>query len=319
MALETGARCYGFWYEEQVTEELLLKMSLRKILFEGESKFQRVQVVETAPFGKTLVLDDHTQSAELDERSYHEALVHPAMLAHGAPKRVFIGGGGEGATAREVLKWKSVEKVVMVDLDEIACKQCRDHLPTWNAGVYEDPRFEIHYEDALAFLKNYSGEPFDVVIMDISDPIECGPGIELYFKGFYEMLARDKMSEGAVFVTQSGACGMLNYEEVFTTIHSTARSSFTNVHGYAADIPCFGCPWGFNMGYNTCNFPDVPNWSPENVDARLADALKGSAAQDTFNYDGISHRNMFALPKYVRSGCAAEKRVMCKETPVFLT
>jgi spermidine synthase len=49
--------------------------------------------------------------------------------------------------------------------------------------------------------------------MDISDPIECGPGIELYFKGFYEMLARDKMSEGAVFVTQSGACGMLNYEE----------------------------------------------------------------------------------------------------------
>ena len=58
-------------------------------------------------------------------------------------------------------------------------------------------RFEIHYEDALAFLKNYSGEPFDVVIMDISDPIECGPGIELYFKGFYEMLARDKMSEGA--------------------------------------------------------------------------------------------------------------------------
>jgi len=58
------------------------------------------------------VLDDHTQSAELDERSYHEALVHPAMLAHGAPKRVFIGGGGEGATAREVLKWKSVEKAL---------------------------------------------------------------------------------------------------------------------------------------------------------------------------------------------------------------
>ncbi|KAJ1476428.1 S-adenosyl-L-methionine-dependent methyltransferase, partial [Baffinella frigidus] len=234
-------------YEEQVTEELVLKMALTTILFEGESQYQRIQVVETVPFGKTLVLDDHTQSAALDERSYHEALVHPAMLAHGSPKRVFIGGGGEGATAREVLKWTSVEQVVMVDLDEVACKQCREHLPTWNEGVYEDPRFEIYYEDALAFLKNYKGPKFDVVIMDISDPIECGPGIELYFKGFYESLAREQMSEGAVFVTQSGACGMLSYEEVFTTIHATVRSSFTHVHGYAADIPCFGCPWGYSL------------------------------------------------------------------------
>jgi hypothetical protein len=30
-----------------------------------------------------------------------------------------VGKGGEGATAREVLKWKSVEKVVMVDIDEV--------------------------------------------------------------------------------------------------------------------------------------------------------------------------------------------------------
>jgi spermidine synthase len=62
------------------------------------------------------------------------------MLAHGSPKTVFIGGGGEGATAREVLRWKSVEKVVMCDIDEVACRICREQLPEWNTGVYEDER-----------------------------------------------------------------------------------------------------------------------------------------------------------------------------------
>ena len=111
----------------------------------------------------------------------------------------FSGGGGEGATAREVLKWKSVEKVVMVDLDEVACKMCQEHLPEWNTGVYSDPRFEIHYEDAYAFLQNYSGPKFDVVIMDISDPIECGPGIGLYFTEFYADVFLPKMSDDGVF------------------------------------------------------------------------------------------------------------------------
>ena len=143
-----------------------------------------------------------SQSSALDEHIYHETLVHPAMMAHGAPKTVFIGGGGEGATAREVLRWKSVEKVVMVDLDEVACKMCQEHLPEWNAGAYDDPRFEIHYKDAYAFLNDYSGPTFDVVIMDISDPIECGPGIALYFKEFYKDVLLPKMSENSVFVTQ---------------------------------------------------------------------------------------------------------------------
>ena len=107
MALSSNTRCNGFWYEEQVTEELLLRMVFKKMMFDSESPFQRVQIIETVPFGKTLVLDDHTQSSAMDEHIYHECLVHPAMMAHGAPKTVFIGGGGEGATAREVLKWKS--------------------------------------------------------------------------------------------------------------------------------------------------------------------------------------------------------------------
>ena len=68
---------------------------------------------------QVLLLDGKAQSAEADEWVYHELLVHPAMLLHPAPRRVFIAGGGEGATAREVLRHRCVERVVMVDIDKV--------------------------------------------------------------------------------------------------------------------------------------------------------------------------------------------------------
>ncbi|KAH8050585.1 spermidine synthase [Aureococcus anophagefferens] len=107
----------SFWFDEEVTPDLSMRMRLKTLTFDEQSDFQRVQVIETAEFGTTLVLDGKTQSAKVDEYVYHECLVHPAMLLHGNPKRVYIGGGGELATARECLKHTSVAEVVMVDLD----------------------------------------------------------------------------------------------------------------------------------------------------------------------------------------------------------
>jgi spermidine synthase len=111
----------GFVFREDVAPGLILEMSLNKIYHNTESEFQQIGVIDTY-FGKTLVTDGKTQSAQFDEFAYHESLVHPALLnfAHynkrGA-KTVFIGGGGELATAREILRHTSVERVVMVDLD----------------------------------------------------------------------------------------------------------------------------------------------------------------------------------------------------------
>ena len=108
------------------------------------------KVVTTTPFGKTLVLDGKTQSAQIDEFVYHECLVQPAMVAVGwalgsahdpsKPKRAYIGGGGELATARELLRHDSIEEVVMVDIDKVAVDICREQLPEWGNGAAEDPR-----------------------------------------------------------------------------------------------------------------------------------------------------------------------------------
>ena len=175
------------------------------MMFNGKSPFQKVQIIESC-FGKTLVLDSKTQSAEFDEHIYHESLVHPALLTHPEPKTVFIGGGGEYATAREVLRHPSVERCVMVDIDEKVCKICEEELPEWGNGCTKDPRLEVvssrhgasffapprdlvltpprlssalqHYDDAYGFLERDT-RSYDVVIMDIADPIEAGPGIAL--------------------------------------------------------------------------------------------------------------------------------------------
>ena len=100
-----------------------------------------------------------TQSAARDEHIYHESLVHPALLMHPNPKNVYIGGGGEMGTAREILRHKSVEKVVMVDIDEVVCDIALTHLKQWSAGVKEDPRFSLFCEDSKASKRLYEYGP----------------------------------------------------------------------------------------------------------------------------------------------------------------
>ena len=132
---------------------------------------------------RIVFLDGVSQSRKTGDAAYHEALVHPTMFAHKNPKRVAIIGGGEGATLREILKHKTVEKVIMIEIDQKMVELSRKYLPFWsdcsmlegsNGSCFEDPRVEVYYEDAFAwFIDRYSGdsadrsnEPFDVIVMD---------------------------------------------------------------------------------------------------------------------------------------------------------
>lgn len=315
----------GFWFSEDVTPDLVLKSKLNKISFDAQSKFQKVQIIETAPFGRTLVLDSKTQSAASDEAVYHENLVHPAMLLHGNPKSVYIGGGGEYATAREVLRHTSVERCVMVDIDEVVCKICAEHLPEWHGGCLEDERLEVHYDDAKAWLER-NDEKFDVIVMDIADPIEAGPGIVLYTKEFYEF-AVTKLNPGGVIVTQSGPGSIFNITECNSVINKTLASVFTHVLPYAADIPSFGSNWGYNVAFNDdCAFAKSAAAAEESpiehlmgrkvkdIDAQLSAAL----SSDLKILDGIALKGSFGLPKGLRDQIAAETRLMTIANPVFM-
>jgi len=307
------------WWEEPICANLNLKAKMVGDWKEFKSKFQDVKILDTLPFGRQLILDGYSQSSRCDEHVYHESLVHPAMFLHANPKTVFIGGGGEMATAREVLKHKSVEKLIMCDIDGEVVDLCKEMLKEWDiAWLDKDPRFELVIDDAKKYVEEYKGK-FDVVIMDIADPIQAGPGVALYFQDFYKAL-KSKLNPGFVFVTQSGPCGILTHKECFTTINSTMRASYDNVIPFNAFMACFCDTWGFNIGYdNHHSLPSVEEFKgrdPGAVDKMIKDRIKPE--HKLRFYDGVGHRGQMHPPRYIREAVAAETRVMSADKPVFM-
>jgi len=340
----------GFKYSEDIAPGLEVHMDLRKIHIRTLSEFQKIDVIETY-FGKMLITDGKTQSAQSDEFAYHESLVHPpliqsAILAGAAdggdvssnkPRSVFIGGGGELATAREVLRHRSVERVVMVDLDGKVIEVCKEYLPEWGGDqVANNPRLELIVGDAYAYLKDCK-EQFDCIIMDISDPIEAGPGIMLYTQEFYQHCTT-LLSPNGVFVTQAGVAESIppkhavdgtNDTSCFGPIYNTLGSVFDCVVPYSSNIPSFGSDWGFCMAYNSKEA--VSSWTgiaPEALDSMIEERITDieSAGKEgnvgptdvLMFYDGIAHKRMFALTKPLRQALKKDARIMTEANPVFM-
>ncbi|MSQ11180.1 MAG: polyamine aminopropyltransferase [Dehalococcoidia bacterium] len=304
--METGS---GEWYTEFLTPHLSVSARIGKVLFSGKTAYQAVELLETPSLGRVLRLDGKTQSAELDEHVYHESLVHPAMLLHPAPRSVFIGGGGEGATAREVLRHGTVERVVMVDLDKELVELCREHLKDFHQGALDDPRLHLVFDDALKHLENTT-DRFDVVVMDIADPLEGGPAHLLYTQETYRIVA-ERLNPGGVLVTQAGPVSMVNYREVHPAIHNTLETVFPTVASYAVHVQSFGEPWGFVLASDA---RDPRQFTLSQVDQRIRErGLTGLRF-----YDGQSHQGLFALPRYLREAIAAEERIITTDSPLFI-
>ena len=298
----------GNWYAESVSPDLAVLLRLRSVLFSGSTAYQKVEVLDSAVFGRSLVLDGKTQSTEADEFIYHESLVHPAMLFHPEPKSVFIGGGGEGGTLREVLSHRSVEKATMVDLDREVVELCRAHLPNHHQGSFDDPRVDLRHEDARGFLQS-EGDGFDVIVLDLVDPLEEGTAYLLYTDEFYR-IAKSRLNPGGVLVTQSGPVGLTHHEECFTTIYNTLSEVFTHSAAAHVHVPAFQTLWGFTIA------SDAPLL--QQTEDELEAAIASRIGKSLRHYDGETHRGMFALPKYLRQGMANETRINRDDQPVFM-
>ena len=299
-----------------VTNDLMVLYRIKDIIHAGKTAYQTVDILDTHTFGRCLVLDGKTQSTEADEYIYHEALVHPALLLHPRPKTVFIGGGGEGATLREVLYHKSVERAVMLDLDGDVVELCRRFLPQHHQDKFDDSRVELRYEDARGYLASCQ-ESFDVMVLDLVDPVEEGTSYLLYTHEFYD-ICRSKLRPGGVLVTQAGPAGLLNYTECFTAIARTLASVFPQVSSYTAYVPAFTTLWGFVVALAE-ERPNPHSPPPEELDSEVIDSLISQRLTCELRYyDGITHRNMFSLPKYLRLGIKTEHRIVSDNDPVFM-
>lgn len=230
-------------YRQQANRGDWVLRDIDSILASGRTAFQSYLFFRSPSQGVCVVLDGDIQSCAADEAIYHEALVHPAMLLHGDPRRVLIMGGGEGATAREVLRHPGVEQVVMVDLDGEFVALCREHLADWNAGVFEDPRLDLRHEDINDYLGG-SPAPFDVVIGDLVDIADWdAPAASLYGDELYSRL-RNCLNAGAVVATQAGALGTGDLAG-HRQIRDTLARHFRATASYGQVVPSFFHLWGF--------------------------------------------------------------------------
>ena len=157
--------------------------TVKDVLYEGKSKFQKIEIVRNKDYGRVLFLDGLVQTTERDEFYYHEMLVHPALASHPRPKNVLIIGGGDGGALREVLK-HPVRKAWLVEIDGQVIEACREHFP-WLRSTFRDPRAELVVEDGNIFIDKVR-ETFDVILVDSSDPV--GPSTVLHQEAFYRKL-----------------------------------------------------------------------------------------------------------------------------------
>jgi spermidine synthase len=290
------------WYSELETDpDEVYLFAVNKTVLMARTSIQNVEILETPAWGKVLVLDGLVQSASEDEYVYHEALIHPGMLAHLGPREVLVIGGGEGATLREILSHKSVERVTMVDIDGELVEICKNHLPEWHAGSFDDPRTEVLIGDGRAFLEN-TDRTFDVIVCDITDFLDHGPALRLYTREFYQLIA-SRLNPDGILVVQALETGCSDPEE-HAMLARTIREVFPIVRSYLAFVPSFGFTWGFLTASITV---DPGLLTAQEVDQRIADRLDLTPRPpyeeegDLGFYDGQTHVGMFSLPKDLRA------------------
>jgi len=271
------------WADEEYQGIVRTGFRLKKRLFKGKSPFQTVEVVETKGHGKLLLIDGMTMVSERDEFVYHEMIAHVPLFLHPRPRRVLVIGGGDGGTVREVLRHKTVERCVLVEIDALVVSASKKFLPL-TAGKLSDRRAVVRIEDGVKFVRE-TAERFDVVIVDSTEPF--GPAKELFGTAFYKDVKR-VLTEDGVVVSQAGS----PFYEIATikNLDRILKPVFPVVDAYLfTNLTYPGGLWAF--AFASKGLRPVRDFRPQLVKAAKL-PLKW--------YNAEVHAGAFALPEFVR-------------------
>jgi spermidine synthase len=231
------------WFGERERVGLEQRIQVRGVLYEGRSDYQSIRVLDTVPFGRALILDKALQTTETDEFIYHEMMVHPALVSVAQPERVLIVGGGDGGCLRRALE-HPVREVVQVELDRAVVEACRRYLPQVSRGAFDDPRVRLLFADGYEFVEK-AQEPFDAIIVDLTDPFPPGPSLRLFTAEFYQA-ARRILKEEGLMVTQSSSPLLLTDD--LLRIYANLKAVFPLVRVCLAPVPSYpGVLWSFTL------------------------------------------------------------------------
>ena len=256
-----------------------LSIAVDRVLFDVQSEFQHIQVIEAGRIGRLLVLDNVIQTCQLDETAYHEMLVHVPLLSHPRPENVLVIGGGDGGTLREVGKHPTVRRMDICEIDGQVIEASRRFLPGL-ACSFDDPRVRVHLDDGAKFAARAEGQ-YDVIIVDSSDPV--GPARVLYKSPFYRDMKK-ALRPGGVIVTQAESFYL--FEDLIRDLFAFITDLFDQAYYYNTLVPTYITGV---IGFAFCSLGPDPLQGPDPARAAALGPLK--------YYNPSLHRGAFCLPQ----------------------
>ncbi len=273
------------WYTEQHTDNVRFSIKVKKQLYSVQSPFQQIDFFETEEFGTIFTLDGLMMVTEKDEFIYHEMMVHVPMAVNPDIKSVLVIGAGDGGTIRELCRYKSIERIDMVEIDEMVVEACEKLLPK-TACSFRDPRVHLFFQDGLKFVRTKENE-YDLVIVDSTDPI--GPGEGLFTKEFYGNCYNALKKEG-ILVNQHESPYYQSYSDAMKRAHERIKESFLVSKVYQAHIPTY--PSGhWLFGFASKKYDPIKD---------LKEKEWNALGIKTKYYNTELHIGAFALPTYVK-------------------
>ncbi|MCR5030255.1 MAG: polyamine aminopropyltransferase [Selenomonadaceae bacterium] len=280
------------WFTEPHTKNVRFSMKVDRQIYSGKSEFQRIDIFDSLEFGRVLVLDGYTMLTEKDEFMYHEMIVHVPLCAHPNARKALVIGGGDGGSVRELVRYKDLDHIDLVEIDEEVVDACRKYLPQ-TAGKLDDPRVRIHYEDGLKFIRHHEDE-YDVIIVDSTDPF--GPGEGLFTREFYGNCFR-ALKEDGIMVNQHESPFYQETAHAMQRAHKRIVNSFPLARVYQVHIPTYPSGhWLFGFAskkYHPVKGVDWARWESLGIKTRY--------------YNTKLHAASFALPTYVEDILKSEE------------
>lgn len=273
------------WYTEQHTDNVRFSIKVKKQLYSIQSPFQKIDFFDTEEFGTIFTLDGLMMVTQKDEFIYHDMMVHVPMAVNPDIKSVLVIGAGDGGSVRELCRYKSIERIDMVEIDEMVVEACERLLPQ-TACSLRDKRVNIFYQDGLKFVRTKSNE-YDLIIVDSTDPI--GPGEGLFTKEFYGN-CYNALKEDGILVNQHESPYYESYADAMKRAHQRVKERFPISKVYQAHIPTY--PSGhWLFGFASKKYDPI-----KDLNAKVWNEL----GLKTKYYNTDIHIGAFALPTYVK-------------------
>ncbi|MGL4394065.1 MAG: polyamine aminopropyltransferase [Brevinema sp.] len=276
----------GLWFTDKWTEKTHFSIEVTKQLHKEYTGFQQAEFFDSEEYGRFFTLDGYMMMTEKDEFMYHDMIVHVPMACNPTAKKVLVIGGGDGATVRELTRYESIEKIVMVDIDERVVRLCQEHIPSTSHKL-TDPRVTLLFQDGVKFVADSADGEYDLIIVDSTEPFSVGEGLfsTEFYKNCYRILA-----DNGILVNQHESPYYDFFAQAMKNAHNKLKNIFPISKVYQLYVPTYPSGhWLFGFASKTV----------DPIAGQQREAWE-KFGLNTKYYNSDLHAASFALPTYVK-------------------